>query len=133
MQLLGAKHVLIVEKRDRISRNNVIHLWPFVIHDLKDLAGKKLNAKFCSGSIDHVSIRQLQLMLLKVALILGCDFVDNVEFKEICPLSIQSQPAGHNAQDENGPAEGCCCESHRNNSNNDQIGAYVSCGPFFPL
>lgn len=90
LQLLGAKHVLVVEKRDRISRNNVLHLWPFVIHDLKQLAGKKLYAKFCAGVIDHVSIRQLQLMLLKVALIVGCDYVDNVAFEHICPNSIRA-------------------------------------------
>jgi hypothetical protein len=89
LQLLGAQHVLVVEKRDRISRNNVLHLWPFVIHDLKQLAGKKLYAKFCAGAIDHVSIRQLQLMLLKVALIVGCDYVDNVAFERICPHSIR--------------------------------------------
>lgn len=34
--LLGAKTVLI-EKRADFSRNNVLHLWPFVIADLKNL------------------------------------------------------------------------------------------------
>jgi len=53
-QLLGAK-VVIVEKRDRISRNNVLHLWPFVIQDLRALGAKKFFGKFCAGSIDHIS------------------------------------------------------------------------------
>jgi Succinate dehydrogenase/fumarate reductase, flavoprotein subunit len=69
-QLLGAK-VVVLEKRDRFSRNNVLHLWPFVIHDLKSLGAKKFFGKFCAGSIDHISIRQLQCILMKVALILG--------------------------------------------------------------
>lgn len=55
-----------MEKRDRMSRNNVLHLWPFVIHDLRALAAKKFFGKFCAGSIDHISIRQLQCILLKV-------------------------------------------------------------------
>ena len=52
--LLGA-HVVIVEKRDSFSRNNVLHLWPHTIHDLKALGAKKFFGKFCAGSIDHIS------------------------------------------------------------------------------
>uniref|UniRef100_A0A182P169 F-actin monooxygenase n=1 Tax=Anopheles epiroticus TaxID=199890 RepID=A0A182P169_9DIPT len=84
-QLLGAK-VVVVEKRDRISRNNVLHLWPFIIHDLKALGAKKFYGKFCAGSIDHISIRQLQCILLKVALLLGVEMHEGVSFvKEIEP------------------------------------------------
>ena len=53
-QLLGAK-VVVLEKRDRFSRNNVLHLWPMVIHDLKALGAKKFFGKFCAGAIDHIS------------------------------------------------------------------------------
>lgn len=81
-QLLGAK-VVVLEKRDRYSRNNVLHLWPFVIHDLRNLAAKKFFGKFCAGSIDHISIRQLQLILLKVALLLGVEVHENVTFKDL--------------------------------------------------
>ncbi|XP_036440861.1 protein-methionine sulfoxide oxidase mical3a isoform X16 [Colossoma macropomum] len=77
---LGAK-VVLLEKRDAFSRNNVLHLWPFTIQDLRGLGAKKFYGKFCAGSIDHISIRQLQLMLLKVALILGIEIHVNVEFK----------------------------------------------------
>uniref|UniRef100_UPI00398E9BE3 F-actin-monooxygenase MICAL3-like isoform X2 n=1 Tax=Pristiophorus japonicus TaxID=55135 RepID=UPI00398E9BE3 len=80
LAFLGAK-VLVVEKRDRFSRNNVLHLWPFTIHDLRALGAKKFYGKFCSGSLDHISIRQLQLILLKVALILGVEVHVNVEYK----------------------------------------------------
>lgn len=52
--LLGGKAV-IVEKRDRFTRNNVLHLWPFLIHDLNALGAKKFFGKFCAGSIDHIS------------------------------------------------------------------------------
>ncbi|KAK1125569.1 hypothetical protein K0M31_005928 [Melipona bicolor] len=83
-QLLGAK-VVVVEKRDRMSRNNVLHLWPFVIQDLRGLGAKKFFGKFCAGSIDHISIRQLQCILLKVALILGVEFHENVSFDSLIP------------------------------------------------
>lgn len=80
--LLGARTV-VVEKRDRFSRNNVLHLWPFLITDLKNLGAKKFFGKFCAGAIDHISIRQLQCILLKVALIVGVEVNVNVGFVDI--------------------------------------------------
>ncbi|XP_062402482.1 protein-methionine sulfoxide oxidase mical3a [Sardina pilchardus] len=80
LAFLGAK-VVLLEKRDAFSRNNVLHLWPYTIQDLRGLGAKKFYGKFCAGSIDHISIRQLQLMLLKVALLLGIEIHVNVEFK----------------------------------------------------
>ncbi|XP_055349222.1 protein-methionine sulfoxide oxidase mical3a-like isoform X2 [Paramacrobiotus metropolitanus] len=77
--LLGAK-VVVVEKRDRFSRNNVLHLWPFVITDLLNLGAKKFYPKFCSGNVDHISIRILQCILLKMALLLGVEFHYGVSF-----------------------------------------------------
>lgn len=103
---MGAR-VVVLEKRDSFSRNNVLHLWPFTIHDLRGLGAKKFYGKFCAGSIDHISesvccrssgsgspgscvtrflcagIRQLQLVLLKVALLLGAEVHVNVEFKQL--------------------------------------------------
>ncbi|CAG5135942.1 unnamed protein product, partial [Candidula unifasciata] len=76
---LGAKTV-IVEKRDRFSRNNVLHLWPYLISDLRNLGAKKFFGKFCAGAIDHISIRQLQCILLKVALLVGVEVHVNVAF-----------------------------------------------------
>lgn len=52
--LLGAK-VDLVEKRISFSRNNVLHLWPFLLDDLKALCAKKFYGKFAAGSIDHIS------------------------------------------------------------------------------
>ncbi|XP_073477655.1 F-actin-monooxygenase MICAL3 isoform X17 [Aquarana catesbeiana] len=80
LYFLGAR-VVVVEKRDAFSRNNVLHLWPFTIHDLRGLGAKKFHGKFCAGAIDHISIRQLQLILLKVSLILGIEIHVNVEFQ----------------------------------------------------
>lgn len=54
LSLLGAK-VIVIEKRDAFSRNNVLHLWPFTIHDLRGLGAKKFYGKFCAGAIDHIS------------------------------------------------------------------------------
>ena len=52
--LLGAQ-VVVVEKRTAFSRNNVLHLWPFLLSDFRSLGAKKFYGKFCSGSIDHIS------------------------------------------------------------------------------
>lgn len=99
-QLLGAK-VVLVEKRDRISRNNVLHLWPFLITDLRNLGAKKFYGKFCAGSIDHISIRQLQCILLKVALLLGVEVHEGVSFENIiepkdgCGWRAQITPEDH--------------------------------------
>jgi len=41
-QLLGAK-VVVIEKREKLSRNNVLHLWPFVITDLRALGAKGIS------------------------------------------------------------------------------------------
>ena len=54
LAFLGA-HVIVVEKRDSFSRNNVLHLWPFLIVDLKAIGVKSFFGKFCAGSLDHIS------------------------------------------------------------------------------
>lgn len=54
LAFLGAK-VVLLEKRDAFSRNNVLHLWPFAIQDLRGLGAKKFYGKFCAGAIDHIS------------------------------------------------------------------------------
>ncbi|XP_064894508.1 F-actin-monooxygenase MICAL1 isoform X2 [Columba livia] len=84
LALLGAR-VVLLEKRDSFSRNNVLHLWPFTIHDLRVLGAKKFYGRFCTGTLDHISIRQLQLILLKVALLLGVEVHVNVQFKGLVP------------------------------------------------
>ncbi|XP_050191423.1 F-actin-monooxygenase MICAL2 isoform X2 [Myiozetetes cayanensis] len=99
LAFLGAK-VVVVEKRDTFSRNNVLHLWPFTIHDLRGLGAKKFYGKFCAGSIDHISIRQLQLILFKVALLLGVEIHVNLEFVKVLepPEDQENQKTGWRAE-----------------------------------
>ncbi|RVE72265.1 hypothetical protein OJAV_G00060090 [Oryzias javanicus] len=99
LAFLGAK-VVLLEKRDAFSRNNVLHLWPFTIQDLRGLGAKKFYGKFCAGAIDHISIRQLQLMLLKMALLLGIEIHVNVEFKGLIepPEDQESERIGWRAE-----------------------------------
>nr|XP_046251717.1 F-actin-monooxygenase mical1 [Scatophagus argus]XP_046251718.1 F-actin-monooxygenase mical1 [Scatophagus argus] len=89
LSLLGAQ-VVVLEKRESFSRNNVLHLWPFTIYDVRGLGAKKFYGKFCSGSLDHISIRQLQLILLKVSLLLGVEVNTGVEFQGLI------EPSGEN-------------------------------------
>ncbi|CAO2627902.1 [F-actin]-monooxygenase MICAL1 [Lemmus lemmus] len=84
LALLGAR-VVIVEKRTKFSRHNVLHLWPFTIHDLRALGAKKFYGRFCTGTLDHISIRQLQLLLLKVALLLGVEIHWGITFTGLQP------------------------------------------------
>ena len=53
-RLLGSQ-VVVIDMRDYVTRNNVIHLWPPVIHDLKAIGAKTFYKKFCMGSLDHIS------------------------------------------------------------------------------
>uniref|UniRef100_A0A674JDA2 Microtubule associated monooxygenase, calponin and LIM domain containing 1 n=1 Tax=Terrapene triunguis TaxID=2587831 RepID=A0A674JDA2_9SAUR len=92
LAFLGAR-VVLVEKRDSFSRNNVLHLWPFTIHDLRALGAKKFYGRFCTGALDHISIRQLQLILLKVALLLGVEIHVNVQFKGLIPPAAKGRRA----------------------------------------
>ncbi|XP_015259172.1 PREDICTED: protein-methionine sulfoxide oxidase mical1-like [Cyprinodon variegatus] len=102
LSLLGAQ-VVLLEKREDFSRNNVLHLWPYTIIDLRELGAKKFYGKFCSGTLDHISIRQLQLILLKVCLLLGVEVHTGVEYKGLiepsgdkgwmAKLQPQSNPA----------------------------------------
>ncbi|KAM3872130.1 F-actin-monooxygenase mical1 [Diretmus argenteus] len=102
LSLLGAQ-VLVVEKRETFSRNNVLHLWPYTIYDLRGLAAKKFYGKFCTGALDHISIRQLQLILLKVSLLLGVEVHTGVEFQGLIEPSgdkgwmAKLHPASHPA------------------------------------
>uniref|UniRef100_A0A9J8ADX7 F-actin monooxygenase n=1 Tax=Cyprinus carpio carpio TaxID=630221 RepID=A0A9J8ADX7_CYPCA len=97
LAFLGAK-VVVIEKRDTFSRNNVLHLWPYTIHDLRALGAKKFYGKFCAGAIDHISIRQLQLMLLKIALLLGVEFHVNVEFIKLVEPPEDQEKEGWRAE-----------------------------------
>ena len=88
MMLLGAKTTLI-ESRYSIDRNNVIKLWSFVMEDLKSLGAKKLYPGLGNGSVNHISIKMLQMTLLKMALIVGTNvYIRNVVKVHMKYLSI---------------------------------------------
>ncbi|GCB73684.1 hypothetical protein scyTo_0002765 [Scyliorhinus torazame] len=99
LALLGCK-VVVIEKRETFARNNVLHLWPYTIQDLRSLAAKKFYGKFCAGAIDHISIRQLQLILVKVALLLGVEIQVNVELVQLLepPEDQETQRTGWRAE-----------------------------------
>jgi len=81
-QLLGAR-VTVIEKRTSLTRNNVLHLWPWVIEDLKSLGAKHFYPRFCTGTMNHISIKRLQCILLKTALCFGVQVYGGVEFQDI--------------------------------------------------
>ena len=54
MLMLGCRTILVEKRRD-FTRNNVLHLWPFLMTDFRQLGAKKFYGKFGSGSIDHIS------------------------------------------------------------------------------
>jgi len=81
-QLLGAR-VTVIEKRTSFTRNNVLHLWPWTIEDLKSLGAKHFFPRFCTGTMNHISIKRLQCILLKAALVMGVEIVPGVEFNDV--------------------------------------------------
>ena len=84
MQFLGAR-TTVIESRPYMDRNNVIKLWGFVMEDLKGLGAKKLYSHFGNGSVNHISIRMLQLILLKICLILGSAVYIRETFIDLVP------------------------------------------------
>jgi len=90
-QLLGAR-VTVIEKRSSFTRNNVLHLWPWVIEDLKSLGAKNFYPRFCTGTMNHISIKRLQCILLKTALCFGIEVIGGVEFREVIEPEMDNDP-----------------------------------------
>ena len=76
---LGA-YVTVAEKRRYMSRHNVLVLWKGVVDDLYSLGLKEFYKQFGTGSSEKLCIRRLQLMLTKLALILGATLKIGCEF-----------------------------------------------------
>ena len=79
--VLGAE-VQVVEKRRQFSRHNVLVLWTSVVDELHSLGLKELFKKFGSSS-DKLCIRRMQLLLLKLALLLGAKLHLGLEFVSV--------------------------------------------------
>ena len=73
-------------------RNNVLHLWPWTIEDLKTLGAKHFFPRFCTGTMNHISIKRLQCILLKTALVLGVEIFPGVEFRDVVEPPTQADP-----------------------------------------
>lgn len=81
--LLGGQ-VVVLEKRKHFSRENILHLWPWVVQDLTALGAKVFFPSFChSTAYFHVGTRQLQLILLKVALLVGVTVYSSTAFESV--------------------------------------------------
>ncbi|KAG6602758.1 MICAL-like protein [Phytophthora cinnamomi] len=86
------KRVVVLEKRKHFSRENILHLWPWVVQDMTALGAKVFFPSFChSTAYFHVGTRQLQLILLKVALLIGVTVYSSTAFESvISPNSEES-------------------------------------------
>lgn len=83
LALLGAQ-VVVLEKRKHFTRENILHLWPWVVQDLTALGAKVFFPQFChSTAYFHVGTRQLQCILLKIALVLGVTVYSSTSFDSI--------------------------------------------------
>ncbi|KAL4158464.1 hypothetical protein PRNP1_004240 [Phytophthora ramorum] len=81
--LLGGQ-VVVLEKRKHFSRENILHLWPWVVQDLTALGAKVFFPSFChSTAYFHVGTRQLQVILLKVALLVGVTVYSSTAFESV--------------------------------------------------
>ena len=92
----------VMEKRESFTRNNVLHLWPWVIEDLKSLGAKHFYPRFCTGTMNHISIRRLQCILLKTALVFGVEVFGGVSFEDViepeavgAPWKVAVSPVDH--------------------------------------
>ncbi|GMF38920.1 unnamed protein product [Phytophthora fragariaefolia] len=87
--LLGGQ-VVVVEKRAVFSRESRLHLWPWVVQDMIALGAKVFYPQFCKTSTYfHVSTRQLQVILLKVALLIGVKVYSSTDFESIVPPALE--------------------------------------------
>ena len=82
LALLGANTV-VVEKRTNLDRQNHVKLWSSSVDDLIRLQLKTFGLELGSGSIQHVPIADLQLALMKVALLFGVEFYLGTSYKTV--------------------------------------------------
>ncbi|OQS02772.1 hypothetical protein THRCLA_04888 [Thraustotheca clavata] len=87
LAMLGAE-VVVLEKRPSFIRENILHLFPWVVHDLTRLGAKVFYNQFCTSSVYfHIGTRQLQCILLKVALLLGVNVYGHTSFDTAIPTN----------------------------------------------
>jgi len=79
---MGAR-VTVIEKRDYLSRNNILHLWPFTMKYLASIGAKTFYPKFGTGGVDHIGTQQIQRLLIKINLLFGVKFYFGHNFDEL--------------------------------------------------
>eukprot|EP01052_Picozoa_sp_SAG31_P005707 SAG31_NODE_255_length_19039_cov_83.461774_13_plen_639_part_00 len=114
LAMCGAQ-VTLVEQRRSFTRANILKLWPFFVHDMRNLGAKIFFPQFCTGALMHIGTKRcaclqalyvstaigvniclsyrfllfvltrLQQILLKDALLLGVDVQYGLEFMELLP------------------------------------------------
>ena len=72
MALMGHR-VSLLERRDSISRLNVLKLWEETVIDLDSLGLKHIDSAWSNKKEARASTARLQLALLKTALLLGVE------------------------------------------------------------
>ncbi|KRY81633.1 Protein-methionine sulfoxide oxidase MICAL2 [Trichinella pseudospiralis] len=86
---LGAK-VIVLEKREAFVHNSLLPLRPYAKEDLKNLGANILYPKLSIGYTTNINISSLQLILLKVALLVGIEVHKNVSFCELIEPKLNS-------------------------------------------
>mmetsp|Transcript_22491 Transcript_22491/g.49283 ORF Transcript_22491/g.49283 Transcript_22491/m.49283 type:complete len:1072 (+) Transcript_22491:191-3406(+) len=83
LRLLGAE-VVVLEQRAQFDRINRLHLWKWVGEDLKGWGAKIFEPPELSFGADpdflHIGISELQMLLMKSALLLGVQLFFGTEF-----------------------------------------------------
>ena len=51
--------VTLIEQRRSFTRANILKLWPFLVHDLKNLGAKIFFPQFCTGALMHIGTKRL--------------------------------------------------------------------------
>mmetsp|Transcript_76676 Transcript_76676/g.248171 ORF Transcript_76676/g.248171 Transcript_76676/m.248171 type:complete len:935 (+) Transcript_76676:45-2849(+) len=86
LRLLGAA-VTVVERRQEFSRINQLHIWPWCGEEIKELGARCLEPPppdfGANPDLLSIGISDLQVMLLKTALLFGVEILLGTEFKQI--------------------------------------------------
>lgn len=87
MALLGAQ-VTVLERRERFTRLNILHLWDWVCNDLLSLGAN--GADLLGKSFFHIGTRDLQVLLARIALVLGMNIFTGLEASSLDPPTAES-------------------------------------------
>ena len=79
----SAFQVTVVERRQNFTRFNILHLWDWVCADLIALGANP--SDILGKSFFHIGTKNLQMMLCRMALLLGVQVVTGVQAKAMQP------------------------------------------------